>query len=76
MVNRPQPMERAATEMRAATKALLHISALFDAIAAAAEIHPPRLDSQSLAEIGCELAIAYSERFSGEAEWFEGAIQG
>ncbi|UVA79409.1 hypothetical protein [Pandoraea commovens] len=73
MAHKPDAMARAESELRAAASALLHVVALFDAIAVGAGMGKPVIDAQSLAEIGRELAMTYSERFTSEAEWFEEA---
>lgn len=70
---KPTAMERAESELRAAASALLHVVALFDAIAVGANMDKPLIDTLSLAEIGRGLAITHLERFTSEAEWFEEA---
>ncbi|VVE33686.1 hypothetical protein [Pandoraea sputorum] len=68
---KPTAMERAESELRAAASAMRHVVALFDAIVVGADMGKPVIDAQSLAEIGRELAMTHSERFTSEAEWFE-----
>ncbi|WP_374625078.1 hypothetical protein [Pandoraea sp.] len=66
-----QALERASRELSAASDVLTQARALFAAIEHAVA-GGASVDIAALAQVGADLSRAYSERFEGESEWFEG----